>query len=36
MSRILAMVVALAGQVDGGTSSAVPNFHEPMTRPVPV
>ena len=36
MSWMVAMLAVLTAQGDGGTSSSVAAFHEPMTRPVPM
>jgi Gram-negative bacterial TonB protein C-terminal len=36
MSWTVAMLAVLTAQGDGGTSSSVLTFHEPMTRPVPM
>ncbi|HET9037570.1 MAG TPA: energy transducer TonB [Myxococcaceae bacterium] len=36
MSWLIAILAVVTAQGDGGTSSSVPTFHEPMTRPVPM
>jgi hypothetical protein len=36
MSWTVAVLAVLTAQVDGGTFSSVPTFHEPMNRPVPM